>query len=146
MPSNILDHSMEILIPETDKHGSPVEAHIVTDIMAKEIARAFGGVRRRSEHAWWFNRKGKMTQENVIVLEASFGDDKLPQLVSIAMTFALLASGPLNQAELAMKVDGKLALVPADEWMVKNTTRLRKLAACGNGDGWVQSRQQGRQS
>ena len=146
MPNSILDHSIEILIPKADKHGSPVEAGLVADIMAKEIGRAFGGARGWLERDLWVNRQGELIREKVIALKVSFGEDKLAQMASVVMTFALLGSGALNQAELAMEVDGKLVLVPADEWLVSSTTQLHQLAGGGNGAGGVQSQLLARRS
>lgn len=108
-------HTIEFLIPDRDKYGNQVDPQPVAKQLATEIAEAFGGLRKRIEESIWVDSQGVLIHENTIVLESSYDVSKLSSLLGLMATFTLLLAGALNQAELAVKIDGQLVRIPTDQ-------------------------------
>jgi len=113
-PYSVNPHAVEFFVSDKDKHDNPVDPQAVVKLLSAEIAKAFGGLHKRTEESLWVDREGKLILENIIILESSFDVSKLPNLVGLVATFTLLVAGALNQAELAVIMDGKLVRISTD--------------------------------
>lgn len=113
-------HTIQFLIPDRDKQANQVDPLDVEKQLSIDIADAFGGLRKRVEESIWVDPQSMLIHERTIILESSFDDSKLPDLLGLVATFTLLLAGALHQAELAVKIDGNLVLIPTDQGLECN--------------------------
>lgn len=107
----ILDHTVELLIPDRDRYGKPIDTQSVIDELSCLVRKYIGGLQIYCGWGDWENYNGEPIHENLTALKSSFNTELLPELAAILITCALSLSNDLNQAEIAVKIDGKLILV-----------------------------------
>jgi hypothetical protein len=102
----ILNHSVELLIPDRDCAGLRINTSATINLLSNQICELIGGFQKSKKEAGWNNGKGKIIFENVTIIEFSFSDNQLPNVVAIVSNYYFQLSNILNQAEIAVKVDG----------------------------------------
>ena len=112
--AKILDHTLELLIPDRDKHGNRINPAPVIHELSDQMATYFGAVQRPPVPSVWKNVHGSLVPENTICLKSWFVTDQFPKVSTVLMNFSVLLTKNLNQAQLGATIDGKLTLIDTD--------------------------------
>ncbi len=123
----ILDHSIELFIPNKDRYGNTIDNSEFIKECLFLMSQYFGGARKRVETSHWVDSNNCLIIEETVILRSSFSSDKLPELATISSILFQVLSKSLNQAEVALEIDGKLVIIDSG---IENKNSERKLAEC----------------
>ena len=107
----ILEHTLRLLIPDRDSSGNQVDTKPVVEEITKLIGSYFGGLQLWCATGIWEDGTGRLVKENVTDLQVSFSENQLAEIAATLMRFAALLIKNLQQAELAVKINGKLVIM-----------------------------------
>ncbi len=133
----ILEHTIELFIPNKDRNGNTIDNSKFIKDYSNLLAQYFGGTRRRVESSYWVDSDNNLIIEETVILRSSFSSDKLPELVALSSAFLKTLSYPLNQAEVALEIDGKLVIIDSSN---DNTSSELKHVECPVNQSLNQSR------
>ena len=107
----ILPHSVDLIIPNRDRYGKPVPTKCVEHVLAEQMSKYFGGMRQHEFSANWMDNSEKLVSENGVILRSSFSSVQLAELLAVVMDFAMSLAVTLDQAQVAVVIDGKFVCV-----------------------------------
>ncbi len=110
----ILEHTIELFIPNKDRYGNTIDNSDFIKECSILLAQYFGGARKGIETSYWVDSNNCHIIEETVILRSSFSSNKLPELATISSIFFQVLSKALNQAEVALEIDGKLAIIESD--------------------------------
>ncbi len=110
----LLNHNLEIIIPEKDQVGNKIDISEVKDILSKFIHICFdGGPFITGGSSFWGNEQNETFGEECIILSVSFKTDKLIHVIRTVLLHYCLLAHELNQASIAIKLDGQMIITPS---------------------------------
>lgn len=115
LSTQILEHSMRLLIPNRDRNGDIVDtSNCVTDLKYL-IGRRIGGCLELSARGIYVYSKGTLIEEDVAVIDINFTKEHLPGICSVVMHYTVALRETLHQESIALYVNGRLILLSDDD-------------------------------
>ncbi|MEZ5359844.1 MAG: hypothetical protein R3F48_13575 [Candidatus Zixiibacteriota bacterium] len=109
----VLNHKLELFIPDRDSKGDLIDNDTVVSPLAKSMAQNFGSVRKRTEQSLWLNGTDRVEEETTILC-SSFPSTQVIKAISLIANASQILSTTLKQAEIAIELDGRLLIATAN--------------------------------